>query len=113
MSGNNQTRKILLLLANPTGTSLLRLDEEMREIKEGLKRAKKREQYSISVAEAVRYRDIHRAILEYEPQIIHLNGHGFGDDGLAFEDESGQIQLVDSFNICFIIYSDIKLHCSK
>ncbi len=92
----NQTRKILLLSANPRGTSLLRLDEEMREIKEGLKRAKKRELYSISVAEAVRYRDIHRAILEYEPQIIHFCGHGSVEDGLAFEDESGQIKLVDA-----------------
>ena len=96
MSGNNQTRKILLLSANPRGTSLLRLDEEMREIKEGLKRAKKRDEYSISVAEAARYRDIHRAILEYEPQIIHFCGHGSGEDGLAFEDESGQIKLVDA-----------------
>ena len=77
MIGNNQTRQILLLSANPRGTSLLRLDEEMREIEEGLRRAKKRDEYSISVAKAVRYRDIHRAILEYEPQIIHFCGHGF------------------------------------
>lgn len=96
MNGNNPTRKILLLSANPRGTGLLRLDEEKREIKEGLKRAKKREQYSIDSAEAVRYRDIHRAILEYEPQVIHFCGHGTGEDGLAFEDESGQIKLVDA-----------------
>jgi len=95
MSENNQARKILLLSANPRGTSLLRLGEEMREIKEGLKRAEKRDEYLISVAEAVRYRDIHRAILEYKPQIIHFSGHGSGEDGLAFEDEAGQIKLVD------------------
>lgn len=108
MSGNNQTRKILLLSANPRGTSLLRLDEEMREIKEGLKRAKKREQYSISVAEAVRYRDIHRAILEYEPQIVHFSGHGSVEDGLAFEDEAGQIKLVDAQALAglFQLFSD-------
>ncbi|MBE9211691.1 AAA-like domain-containing protein [Plectonema cf. radiosum LEGE 06105] len=96
MNVNNPTRKILLLSANPRGTGLLRLDEEKREIKEGLKRAKKREQYSIDSAEAVRYRDIHRAILEYEPQVIHFCGHGTGEDGLVFEDESGQIKLVDA-----------------
>ncbi|GAB1537620.1 hypothetical protein NUACC21_02690 [Scytonema sp. NUACC21] len=55
----NSTRKILLLSANPFRTSQLRLDEEMREIKEGLRRAKKRELYAIDRAEAVRYRDIH------------------------------------------------------
>ncbi|BAY94970.1 MULTISPECIES: AAA-like domain-containing protein [unclassified Tolypothrix] len=96
MSTNNQARKILLLSANPKGTSQLRLGEEMREIREGLKRAKKRDDYSIDTAEAVRYRDIHRAILEYEPHIIHFSGHGSGEEGLLFEDETGQIKLVDA-----------------
>ncbi|MGI2908250.1 AAA-like domain-containing protein [Tolypothrix sp. VBCCA 56010] len=96
MSTNNQARKILLLSANPKDTSRLRLGEEMREIKEGLKRAKKRDDYSIDTAEAVRYRDIHRAILEYEPHIIHFSGHGSGEEGLVFEDETGQTKLVDA-----------------
>src|SRR5689334_11261508 len=90
MSNQNQTRKILLLSANPIKCSPLRLSEEMREIKEGLKRSKNRDQYAIATAEAVRYRDIHRAILEYEPHIIHFSGHGTGEQGLVFEDESGQ-----------------------
>ncbi|MBD2198439.1 MULTISPECIES: AAA-like domain-containing protein [Calothrix] len=96
MSNQNYIRKILLLSANPRGSSPLRLGEEMREIKEGLKRSKNREQYSIDTVETVRYRDIHRAILEYEPQIIHFSGHGVGEEGLVFEDESGQIKLVDA-----------------
>ena len=94
MSDNEQSRKILLLAANPRGSSRLRLNEEVREIKEGLKRSKYRDKYSIAKAEAVRYRDIHRAILEYEPQIVHFSGHGSGEDGLLFEDESGEIKLV-------------------
>ncbi|MBD2512578.1 AAA-like domain-containing protein [Nostoc muscorum FACHB-395] len=89
-------QKILLLAANPIGSQNLRLGEEMREIKEGLKRSKNREQYSIDTAEAVRYRDIHRAILEYEPQIIHFSGHGAGEEGLVFEDETGSPKLVDA-----------------
>jgi hypothetical protein len=89
-------RKILILSANPRGTIKLRLDQEMREIKEGLRRAKKRDQYSIDIAEAVRYRDIHRAILDYEPHIIHFCGHGAGEEGLMFEDEAGQVKLVDA-----------------
>ena len=104
----SRTRKILLLSANSSGTSQLRLDEEMREIKEGLKRAKKRDDYSIDRAEAVRYRDIHRAILEYEPHIIHFSGHGSGEDGLVFEDETGQIKLVDTEAIAglFQLFAD-------
>ncbi|WP_414584655.1 AAA-like domain-containing protein [Scytonema sp. PCC 10023] len=96
MSSNNRTRKILLLSANPKGTSRLRLDEEMREIEDGLKRAKKRDDYLIQTAKAVRHRDIRRAILDYTPHIIHFSGHGSGEEGLVFEDETGQTKLVDA-----------------
>ena len=68
----------------------------MREIKEGLRRARVREKFSIESAEAVRYRDIHRAILDYEPQIVHFSGHGAGEEGLVFEDETGQEKFVDA-----------------
>lgn len=96
MSSNPQIRTILILSANPKGTSPLRLDEEVREIKEGLRRATGRDHFSIVSAEAVRYRDIHRAILDYNPQIIHFSGHGAGVDGLVFEDETGRAKLIDA-----------------
>ena len=105
---SDKRRGILLLSANPANTTKLRLDEEMREIKEGLKRAKQREQFVIDTAEAVRYRDIHRAFLDYEPQIIHFSGHGSGEDGLAFEDETGNIKLIDgeALGELFELFSD-------
>lgn len=97
MSGSlSHVRKILLLSANPKGTTQLCLEREMREIKEGLRRSKNRDRYLIDTAEAVRYRDIHRAILDYEPHIVHFSGHGSGEDGLVFEDEAGQVKLVDA-----------------
>ncbi|WP_414565122.1 MULTISPECIES: AAA-like domain-containing protein [unclassified Anabaena] len=96
MINSNSIKRILLLAANPIGSKYLRLDEEMREIQEGLKRSKNREQYAIAIAPAVRYRDIHRAILEHEPHIIHFSGHGAGEEGLLFEDESGQVKFVDA-----------------
>ncbi len=118
--------RVLFLSANPRRTSQLRLDEEMREIKEGLRRSRHREQYDINTAEAVRYRDIHRAILDYEPNIVHFSGHGISSqgrglvsdtnrklspvpedavlpdrvaaeqEGLVFEDETGHAKLVDA-----------------
>ncbi|BBD62848.1 TIR protein (plasmid) [Nostoc sp. HK-01] len=93
---NDSIQKILLLAANPIGSRYLRLGEEMREIEEGLKRSKNRERYSLATAQAVRYRDIRRAILEHEPQIIHFSGHGAGEEGLVFEDETGAAKLVDA-----------------
>lgn len=89
-------RKILILSANPKRTSPLRLDEEMREIKEGLKRSHSRDLFSIESTEATRYRDIRRAILDYQPNIVHFSGHGSGENGLVFEDETGCQKLVDT-----------------
>ena len=87
-------QKILILAANPKQTVRLRLDEELRDIKEGLQRALNRENFDLRYDLAVRPRDIRRAILDYRPNIIHFSGHGSGVQGLAFEDETGNEQLV-------------------
>ncbi|WP_166482805.1 hypothetical protein [Scytonema sp. UIC 10036] len=42
------------MAANPRNTSQLRLDEEVREIEEGLRRASKREQFKLKQRWAVR-----------------------------------------------------------
>lgn len=63
------------------------LDEEIREIEEGLKNS---ERFRLAQKWAVRQRDFYRAILEYKPQIIHFCGHGVGDDGIVLENEIGQ-----------------------
>ncbi|MFB2770840.1 CHAT domain-containing protein [Pelatocladus sp. BLCC-F211] len=86
---------ILILAANPKGTTPLRLDEEVREIDAGLQRAKQREQFALEQKWAVQPRDIQRAMLDINPQIIHFSGHGTGDEGLVFEDETGSAKLVN------------------
>jgi hypothetical protein len=96
MSVEIPVKKILVLSANPKGTKQLRLNEEIREIKDGLRLAKQRDSFQIESAEAVRDIDIHRSILNYEPQIIHFSGHGAGEEGLIFEDNTGQQKLVDA-----------------
>ncbi len=89
-------KKILILSANPTDTSKLRLDEEVREIQAGLERAKRREQFEIICKWAIRPDDLRRALLDHEPQIVHFSGHGTGTDGLALENNSGETQLVST-----------------
>ena len=111
-------RKILLLASNPLETGRLRLDEEVREIKEALQRASKREQFVIESVSAARYRDVNREILRIQPNIVHFSGHGIGTElkegedsnsrkfvldvvqsdkgGLIVEDESGQVTLVST-----------------
>jgi hypothetical protein len=56
---------ILILAANPKGTLRLRLDAEVREIDEGLRRAKRREQFILQQKWAVRPIDIRRAMLDF------------------------------------------------
>ncbi|MEQ8963862.1 MAG: CHAT domain-containing protein [Coleofasciculus sp. C2-GNP5-27] len=85
---------VLLLAANPKGTSPLRLDEEIREIEEGFQRSQQRDRFRFIPKMAVRSRDVYRAMLDYKPQIVHFCGHGAGEKGLALENETGNIQLV-------------------
>jgi hypothetical protein len=88
-------RKILVLAANPKTTHRLRLDEEVREIKEGLLRSKYRDQFEIYSEWAVGVRGLRRALLDYEPHIVHFTGHG-RVDGLVVEDELGAAVLISS-----------------
>lgn len=80
--------KILVLSANPKNTDRLRLDQEIREIEEGLKRSKHRDKFVIHSKLAVRFRDFRRAMLDYEPEIVHFSGHGEAD-GIVLEDDNG------------------------
>ncbi len=96
MKSNPLVKKILILAANPLGTSKLRLDEEVREIDQGLNRAKQREQYELIQKWAIRTDDIRRALLDIEPQFVHFCGHGDGENGLAFETENGKVKLVST-----------------
>jgi hypothetical protein len=116
---NQAVTKILFLAANPKNTSTLRLDEEVREIDEGLKRATHRDRFELKQQWAVRPRDMQRAVLELNPRIVHFSGHGHGSEGdrtstpstrklstvaevvgspegLVLEDESGQARLVSA-----------------
>jgi hypothetical protein len=88
--------KILILAANPSNTPHLRLDQEVRDIEEGLTRAQQRDRFELVQRWAARPRDVQRAILELEPQIVHFSGHGTGEDGLVLEDGQGQAQLVST-----------------
>jgi parallel beta-helix repeat protein len=89
-------KKILILAANPLETAHLRLDEEMREIDEGLRRSKWRDRFVLVKKTAVTARGLRQALLDEEPQIVHFSGHGAREEGLVLENLSGQPQLVET-----------------
>ncbi|MEA5595338.1 CHAT domain-containing protein [Rivularia sp. UHCC 0363] len=89
-------KKILILAANPTDTSKLRLDEEVREIENAHRQATNRAEIEIISKWAVRVDDLRRELLHHKPNIVHFCGHGTGDDGLLLENQFGQKQFVSS-----------------
>ncbi|MGK7928939.1 MAG: AAA-like domain-containing protein [Spirulina sp.] len=94
MPGVSPLKTILILAANPKGTTQLRLDEEVREIEEGLRRSQKSNSFIVKARWATRPLDMQRAILDEKPQIVHFSGHGAGAKGLVLEDRTGEAQIV-------------------
>jgi hypothetical protein len=127
-------KTILVLAANPKGTDPLRLGEEVRKIQLGLDRSQYRDRFRIEQRWAATPTDVRRALLDCKPQIVHFSGHGVGvetssdphlsdrkftveseviaPEGLMFENESGQPQLVSSEAIAslFGLFAD-QLEC--
>jgi hypothetical protein len=81
-------KKILVLSANPKNTPKRRLNEVVREIEEGLQLSKHRAQFKIKSKWAIRFRELRRHILDFEPQIVHFCGYG-KKEGLVVENEGG------------------------
>lgn len=90
------TKTILVLAANPRNTTQLRLAEEVRDIEEALKRSENRSQFVLQTRWAVRPRDLVRSMTELQPNIVHFCGHGNAEEGIALEDNQGNIQLVNT-----------------
>lgn len=86
-------QKILILATNPKATPRLRFDEEIREIEEGLRRSRYRDNFDITSCMVIRLVDLRRALLDYEPQIVHFLGHG-AERGLMLEDDVGNSILM-------------------
>lgn len=105
---NTQERtRILILSANPLGTEPIRLDEEIREIEDGLQKSKYRNRFELIKRGALRIQDLWQALLDHEPHIVHFTGHG-SRDGLFAEDEKGRATLVppDTLTRLFELHSN-------
>lgn len=136
-SKNNQAgdeppiKIILVLAANPKGTPALRLEEEVRSLQMGLERSRYRDRFLLKQRWAVTARDMRRALLDDQPQIVHFLGHGVGTEdsdkqelsarkatvvmdstvepeGLMLEDEIGQPKLVsgEALSSLFALFSN-------
>lgn len=90
-----QKATILFLAANPRGTHRLRIDQEIREIREEIERGKDRENIEIKESWAVRARDVSRELNNVQPQFVHFAGHGGGgDESFVAENEAGEPEIL-------------------
>jgi hypothetical protein len=103
--------KILIVSANPKNTSRLRLDEEVREIEDGLQRSQRRDQFTVKSTWALRPKDLRRALLDEQPHIVHFSGHG-APKGLVLENAAGEAVIIspDALEGLFNLFSD-NLEC--
>ncbi|MBE9139135.1 CHASE2 domain-containing protein [Nodosilinea sp. LEGE 07088] len=68
--------KVLFLEANPETETHLRVNREIREVKEALRGSKNQNRIDVNQLGAVRVKDFAAELLEYKPRIVHFSGHG-------------------------------------
>ena len=102
-TASQSKRLVLFLAANPTNTQPLRLDEEVRAIRQQLQRSV----LTLDSCWAVRPSDMQQEILRLKPQIVHFSGHGIGeppsiDSGNRTLSPVGKNYLHDEEGLAFI-----------
>ncbi|MGH7597687.1 MAG: CHAT domain-containing protein [bacterium] len=108
----NQPIKILFLAANPEDTMQLRLDEEIREVKQTLLKAEFRDRFDIEQEWAVCVSDLQGHLLRHKPDIVHFSGHGSKASEIILEDNMGGSHKVpdQALSQLFAILKD-NIHC--
>lgn len=82
--------KVLFLSANPEGTTHLKLDEEVREIKTKIRAAEYRDSVELVTEWAVRPDDLLQYLNQYKPDIVHFSGHGSATEEIILVDKQGE-----------------------
>jgi hypothetical protein len=84
---------VLYLSANPVETVRVRVEAELREIRQELDK-RRVAQLRVESRGAARPRDITDALLHVRPHIVHFSGHAAEDGRLYLEGDSGHSKLV-------------------
>jgi hypothetical protein len=80
---------ILFVSADPSNLGRLRLDKEVREIKQSLRDSKLTHRFRLELSQATRPRDFIQAMIDHNPDIVHFSGHG-SDGALWLENDAGE-----------------------
>ncbi len=77
--------RILLLGANPSGTSRLRLDREARAIEDALRSAPADSRFELLQGWASSSLDLQQDLFDHRPELVHFAGHGGAAGELVLE----------------------------
>jgi hypothetical protein len=93
---------ILFVSADPRQEDRLRLLDELRAITRTLRAVQHRDAFKLESLPSCRVRDLSAGIQEHCPTILHFSGHGTAN-GLCFEDEVGNVQLVEPAALAYVL----------
>lgn len=92
--GGEARCRLLFLAANPSGTAMLSLDEECREIGEKIRGAEYRDQLEFVAKWAVQPQDLLQHLNEVRPHIVHFSGHGSPSEEIMLQDSARTLKTV-------------------
>ena len=105
-------RRILVLAANPRDIDPLAFNREFREIGDVLQSTHQQKQFELSQRWAARLRDMQRAVLETDPQVIHFLGCDSKDSCLVFENARGEAWAATAVDLNMLLSaSNDQLQC--
>ena len=84
---------VLVLAANPIGTDLLQLEEEVERIQQRLQEGEEGKGFVVKCIEAVR-EDLSKYLLQYKPLIVHFCGHGNSSGDIILNNDQGGAEVV-------------------
>ena len=87
-------KKILILTSNPRND--LKLDREIKDLKNVIKRSKNQSQLKPELELEVQTEELQEKLLEHEPRIVHFCGHGTEKQGLVLQNLAGGEQVVST-----------------
>lgn len=90
-TGITNPKTILFLSASPKDVASLRVNEELRKVKDGMAASLHREKFILEAEPAVQIGTIRRAVVRKRPEFIHFAGHG-KKEGLQVEAADGTSQ---------------------
>jgi len=92
---NDTSVTILFLAANPKDTNHLRLSVELSKIDNAIQISEFRDKINLETRWALKKSDLRRAMLKYNPTIVHFSGHGSSKGEILLEDKDGYSDLID------------------